>query len=458
MAQLDRHDPVAAVSRFLEHVGLVNDELNVFVSLTPEETIRREALASTERWQSGRPLSALDGVLVSAKDNIARAGEPCRLGSAARSANPAAENAPAMARMLAAGMIVVGRTTMPDHGCKGVTHGGLHGTTRNPWNPALTPGGSSGGAAASVAAGLTRVALGSDGGGSIRVPAAFTGIVGLKPSFGRVPVAASGAFGSIGHQGPMGARVEDVAALFDVIKSDGDPWDACGTTDGELDGLRFSVWSDSAETDPAIIEAVDRTASLLTSAGAVQVLWETDLSTASRAFEVAFSHGAARAVSDLPEDAPMDPVLKALAERGRALSPHEMVEGDQLREQLRDTVEQLFEEVDIVLSPVTECLAFEVEHEYPPGTELGGQKWAPWKKWAPWTYPFNLTGNPAISLPAGLSASGLPIGVQLVTALDKDEFLLRVAHQIERRLGRLTLPKCPQQDDSAPRQEDPEEI
>ena len=454
MAQLDPPDAVSAVSRFLEHVGPANNELNVFSSLAPEKTIRRQALDSMERWRSGRPLSALDGMLVSAKDNIARAGEPCRLGSAARSVAPVAEDAPAMAKMLAAGMIVVGRTTMPDHGCKGVTHGGLHGTTRNPWNRALTPGGSSGGAAASVAAGLTRVALGSDGGGSIRIPAAFTGIVGLKPSFGRVPVKVNGAFGSIGHQGPLGAGVEDVAALFDVIKSDGEPWNAYGMPDDELDGLRFTVWSDSAGTDPAIIEAVDRTASLLASHGAVQVPWEADLSMAQRAFDVAFSHGAAQAISDLPPYAPMDPVLVALAERGRSLSPQDLVEGDFLRQQLRDTVERLFYEVDIVVSPVAECLAFDVEHEYPPGTELDG-----FQKWAPWTYPFNLTGNPAISLPAGLSATGLPIGVQLVTALDKDEFLLRIAHQVERRLGRLALPERPQRDDeSARRREDPEAI
>lgn len=435
MSLTNASTPVSAVSQFLEHVDAVDGLLNAFAQLTPADILRREARESLERWRSGRQRSPLDGVLVSVKDNVARQGEPCRLGSAARSAEPAPHHAPAMAKLLAAGMIVVGRTTMPDHGCKGITHGGLHGTARSPWDPALTPGGSSGGAAASVAAGLTRVALGSDGGGSIRIPAAFCGIVGLKPTYGRVPVVPGGAFDSIGHQGPLGSSVADVAALLDIVSGESAAGLAPVVAGLDLSGLRFSVWADSPATDPAILEGVQRTAGVLADLGAVAVPWTTDLAPAKSAFEAVFCRGAAEAVQSFPDDAPMDPVLRRLSETGRALSDRDLLVAQERRAHVRTTVADLFDDIDILVSPVTECLPFEVEHEAPPGSGL-----TQFHEWAPWTYPFNLTGNPAISLPTGLSGSSLPVGVQLVAGLGKDGLLIHVAAQLEAVLGRLRPP------------------
>ena len=178
-----------------------------------------------------------------------------------------------------------------------------------------------------------------------------------------MPVFSGGPFDSIVHQGPLGATVGDVSALLDVISGTG--WShAAPIVEGPgLAGMRFSVWADSAATDPAILSGVYRTADLLVDMGAVKVPWGTDLSMAKNAFEVAFTHGVAQAVDALPVNASMDPVLKGLSDSGRALSALELAEGEAQRNQLRRNIGRLFENVDLVVSPVTECLPFEVEHE-----------------------------------------------------------------------------------------------
>lgn len=431
-------EPMATVARFLDQVGEANARLNAFASLTPPDVLVRQAKESSARWRAGAELGPLDGVLVSVKDNIARRGEACRLGSEGRPNEPATRDAPAMEKMLAEGMIVVGRTTMPDHGIKATTHGGLHGTARNPWDLKVTPGGSSGGGAASVGAGLTRVAVGSDGGGSLRIPAAFCGIVGLKPTHGRVPVITGGPFDAIGHQGPLAASVREAAALLDVISDPARPRTSPIVPGFDLSRLRYTVWISNGAIDPAIRGGVDLAVDTLSALGATLVPWTNDridTARARHAWEVAFRAGAAAAVEALPAGAPMDPALADVADLGRALTAEDRQLGHENGEAVRMSVGQLFDDVDILVSPVTTCLPFEVDHDTPPGS---GMQY--FHEWSPWTHPFNVTGNPAISLPTGLSPSGLPTAVHLVAGLGRDGLLLQVAAQLEDAMGPLALP------------------
>ena len=430
--------PVASVRRFLERIDDVNRDLNAFASVAPADLLLRQADESLARWRSGTQLSPVDGVLVSVKDNVARQGEACRLGSEGRPDEPATKDAPAMEKLLAAGMILVGRTTMPDHGIKATTHGGLHGTARNPWNREVTPGGSSGGGAASVGAGLTRVAVGSDGGGSLRIPAAFCGVVGFKPTHGRVPTVTGGPFDAIGHTGPLAASVREAAALLDVISDPDRPRTAPIVSGLDLTGLRFTVWESDVVVDQAIEDGVLRAVESLTRLGGRAVPWadeRLDQDQARNAWEVVFCSGAAAAVRALPAGAKMDPVLADLSVLGEALTDDDRRRGHEDGEAVKKSVGQLFEDVDIIVSPVTTGLPFAVGHDTPPGS---GLKY--FHEWSPWTHPFNVTGNPAISIPTGLSASGLPTAVHLVAGYGRDGLLLQVAAQLEDALGVLPLP------------------
>ncbi len=425
--------PRAGVEAFLGRVGEVNSELNAFWMLNDPQELRAAADASAARWAAGSPLSALDGMLVSIKDNIAVTGQPKRQGSALIDATPAQENAPVVDRMLEAGMIIVGRTTMPDHGCKAITHGGLHGTTRNPWDSRLTSGGSSGGAAASVGAGLTRLAIGSDGGGSIRVPAAFCGVVGLKPTFDRVKTLPGSPFGTLSHQGPIAASAVEAAALFEVIAQT-----HVDLAAGALDQLTYAVWEPSADVAVPLVDGVARVVEILAGSGATRVAFDLTMDRAKFAFETLWRVGVARAVDAAgPPDpgAPVDPILLELAQLGSLVSEDELHEAIAVREQLIEQFDAWFSSVDLLVAPVASCLPFEVENETPPNSG-----WTDWHDWMPWTYPFNLTGLPALSLPVAVSPTGLPVGVQLISGRHRDEFLLAIAAQLELSLGTFVSP------------------
>ena len=212
------HDfsPVEVAEAVLGRIDEVDGAINAFCHLDAETT-RGAARASEARWRTGQPLSRLDGVPVSIKDLLYVMGWPTRHGSAATSDEPSSFNSPAVARLRERGPVLLGKTATPEFGHKGVTVGPLTGTTSNPWNLDMTPGGSSGGAAAALAAGMGPLAIGTDGGGSCRKPANYCGAVGMKPSFGRVAAWPLSAIWPLSSAGPMGRTVEDVAQCLDVI-------------------------------------------------------------------------------------------------------------------------------------------------------------------------------------------------------------------------------------------------
>ncbi|MGH8968068.1 MAG: amidase, partial [Actinomycetes bacterium] len=326
------------------------------------------------------------------------------------------EDAPAVARLRETGAVILGKTTTPEFGWKGVTDSDRFGITRNPWNPALTPGGSSGGSAVAVAAGMGTWSIGTDGGGSVRVPAAFTGTVGLKPTGGRVPMHPQGSNGHLSHRGPITASVRDAAAMLDVLaQPDARDWAALPGPDGsfvrDLDagiaGVRVGYSSDLGygHNDPEVASLVAAEVDVLANLGAqvteVAPLFDDPVD----AFQTMWCAGAARTLrAYAPADlARVDPGLRESAERGRETSALEYLDAVAVCADLGLRTARFHESYDVLVTPTVPIPAFEAGHDVPPGSGLND-----WAEWTPFTYPFNMTHQPAISVPVGFTAAGLP--------------------------------------------------
>jgi aspartyl-tRNA(Asn)/glutamyl-tRNA(Gln) amidotransferase subunit A len=336
---------------------------------------------------------------------------------------------------------VLGKTNTPELGWKGVTDNLVFGPTRNPWNLERTPGGSSGGASAAVAAGLGPIAIGTDGGGSIRIPAAFTGIYGLKPSFGRVPIYPPSALEQISHAGPMTYYVRDAALTLQVIAgpderdrntlpaSDVDYLRAC---DGDLSGLKVA-WSPDlgyAPIEPAVRTAAEAAARQFSALGCeveqVDLDWGDCEPTWSYFF---YGNLTAYFSPDWAEKRPLlDPGLAEMIDQWRATSMTDYVQALFERAAYWERVRPLFERYDLLLTPTMPLGAFEVSRNTP--DEIAGHP-VRGLSWSPFTYPFNLTGQPAASLPCGVTPDGLPVGLQVIGRRFADETVLRASAAFE---------------------------
>jgi aspartyl-tRNA(Asn)/glutamyl-tRNA(Gln) amidotransferase subunit A len=432
--------PVDATQAVLDRIARVNPVLRAFVHLAPGEALE-SARASEARWRAGTPLSGIDGVPTSIKDLILTRGWPTLRGS--RTIDPAQAwdvDAPATARLREAGAVLLGKTATPEFGCKGETNSPLNGITRNPWNTDKTPGGSSGGAAAAVAAGLGPLAVGTDGAGSVRIPAAFCGNVGLKPSFGRVPAYPLSPFGSVAHLGPHTMSVRDAALMMNVLKQpDARDWtalqpDASDYTIGLDDGVRglrvaFSPTLGYVQNvHPEVAAAVARAAQTLADLGArvdaVDPGFDDPLDISTGLWFL----GSWTLWNTLsPEQqAVADPDLVAQAELGRQQTALQVQQLNLRRGALGSQMRQFMQRFDLLLTPSVSIPAFDArpagQGPMTPETMLG---------WTPFSYPFNLTQQPAITLPCGLTRDGLPIGVQLVGPMFGDALVLRAARAFE---------------------------
>jgi len=382
----------------------------------------------------------LDGVPVSIKDLLLTKGWPTLRGS--RTVDPRGpwnDDAPAVARLREAGAVLIGKTTTPEFGWKGVTDGPLTGITRNPWNPARTPGGSSGGAAAALAAGMGPLTLGTDGGGSIRIPCAFTGVFGLKPSFGRVPAWPLSPFGTVAHVGPMTRSVHDAALLLNVMsRPDARDWFALpheprdyrvGLDEG-VRGLRiaYSANLGYAKVDPEVASLVEQAAMRFVDLGALVEPVDPGFANAEPVFRAHWFTGAAYLLKNfLPQQkALMDQGLVEVAEQGAKIGMLELLDAVQKRGALGVHMNQFHEKYDLLLTPTLPLAAFEA------GKEVADvMKDKRWTDWTPFSYPFNLTQQPAASIPCGLTAEGLPVGLHIVGPRYADALVLRAARAFE---------------------------
>ena len=432
--------PVEALSAVMARIDQLNPKINAFCHLAPA-TSAQSAIESEARWMRGEPCGALDGVPVSIKDLILTQGMPTLRGSRTISPNqPWEVDAPAAARLREAGAVILGKTATPEFGCKGETNSPLTGFTRNPWNLGKTPGGSSGGTSAAVSAGMGPIGVGTDGAGSVRIPAAFCGNFGLKPSFGRVPAYPLSPFGSVSHLGPHSLSVLDAAIMMNVLKQPDsrdwtslqpDPQDyTVGLNDG-VRGLRIAYsprLGFAKQVHPEVAQAVRDAAGVLESLGArvdeVDPGIEDPLDiTTGLWFLGAWTvwNTLSPAQQDLA-----DPDFRAQALLGEPFSALDIQQLNLRRGALGAHMRQFMQRYDLLLTPAVAIPAFDVrpagQAPMTPESMLG---------WTPFSYPFNLTQQPACSMPCGLTQDGLPIGLQLVGPMFGDALVLRAARAYE---------------------------
>ncbi|MEX2628438.1 MAG: amidase [Tistlia sp.] len=435
-----RLSPVEATQAALDRIEQLNGQLNAFCLLDREGALAAAA-DSEKRWQAGQPQGRLDGVPLSVKDLLLTKGWPTQRGShSIDPAGPWTEDAPAVARVREHKAILLGKTTTPEFGWKGVTDSGLTGITRNPWDPEKTPGGSSGGAAVAAATGMGALHFGTDGGGSVRIPCAFTGIPGLKPSFGRVPAYPLSPFGTVSHVGPMARTVADLALMLTAI-AEPDPRDPYALPyDGEdfgadlesgVEGLRIAYLPTMAghAVHPEVAEAAAYAAARFEELGAKVEQPELDLPDTDGAFAYHWYAGAALLLSGIPEERRerIDPGLREIAAQAGHFTLIDYLRAVKVREGFTQRMNQVHETYDLLLLPSVPIPAFEAGAEWPAGS--GARRWT---DWTPFSYPFNLTGQPAVSLPCGLTSANLPIGLQLVGPRYQDALVLRAARAFER--------------------------
>jgi aspartyl-tRNA(Asn)/glutamyl-tRNA(Gln) amidotransferase subunit A len=432
--------PLEATRAVLARIERWNPILRAF-SFVAAEAALESARASELRWSRGEPSGALDGVPVSIKDLILTRGMPTLRGSRTVDPNQAWEvDAPAAARLREAGAVLLGKTTTPEFGCKGETNSPLTGISRNPWNPQKTPGGSSGGTAAAVAAGMGPLSVGTDGAGSVRIPAAFCGNVGFKPSFGRVPAYPLSYFGTVSHLGPHTSSVRDSALAMNVLsRPDARDWTSLppdgrdyleGLEDG-IRGLRIA-WSPTLgyarNVDPEIAAACERAAHRLSDLGAIVEAMDPGIEDPLEITCGLWFVGAWTLWNTLTpaQQTLTDPDFAAEARLGSEFGVLDVQQLNLRRGALGAHLRQFMERFDLLVTPTVAVAAFDAR---PPGQ--GDMAPAALLGWTPFSYPFNLTQQPACTIPCGLTASGLPIGLQFVGPMFGDALVLRAARAYE---------------------------
>ncbi|MEP3245827.1 MAG: amidase [Sneathiella sp.] len=433
--------PVEATKAALSQIAKYDGALNAFV-FVDEEGALAAAKASEERWRSGRPAGLVDGIPTTIKDIMLMKDHPTLKGSKlVDPAGPWKDDAPAVARLRENGAVLLGKTTTPEFGWKGVTDSPLSGATRNPWNPETTPGGSSGGASAACAAGMGVLHTGSDGGGSIRIPAAFAGIFGLKPSFGRVPVWPASAFGTVSHVGPMTRSVSDGTLMFQAMLGfDSRDWYALPETDqdyrqcleGSLKGrkIAYSRNFGYASVEPDVARLVDEAVDLIRGLGAEVEEIDPGFENPGEIFRTLWYSGAAYAMKDV-SDAQLDlldPGLRNVVEEGQKISLTDFMDASVARTDLGAKMRAFHETYELLITPSLAVTAFPVNQLTPKSNSTEGN----WVDWTPFSYPFNLTQQPACSVPCGLAGNGLPVGLQIVGPMHREDLVLSAAAAFEK--------------------------
>jgi aspartyl-tRNA(Asn)/glutamyl-tRNA(Gln) amidotransferase subunit A len=414
--------PVELAKRALAAAEETQSTLNAFSTLMPEAALAA-AKSAEDAVMRGQPLGLLHGIPVSVKDLIAVAGVTYASGSKAMASNIAASDAPSVERLKQAGAVIVGKTTTSEFGCKPVGDNLLTGITRNAWNTEKTPGGSSAGAAASVAAGITPFALGTDGGGSIRIPCSLSGLAGIKGHFGRVPVWPASATPTLAHVGPIARSMQDAALLFSAIAGYDarDPFsvagpvpDVMGGAQASVKGLRiaYSPTFGYAKPDPSVVKVVEEAVRKLETLGC-------DVEQVDRIFDrdpidlwtAEFYAGVGIKLRHFVENQRdmLDPAVADVLERALSQDMRSYYTKVFERYAFRDQVRTFFEQYDVLVSPVVPVSSLDVGVNIP--AHLSDRNLV---SWVYYTYPFNLTGQPAGTVCAGVAADGMPVGLHIV--------------------------------------------
>ena len=441
--------PVEATKATLARIERCNGVVNAFCHLDPDGALAA-ARASEARWMAGTPKGLTDGVPIGVKDNIAVAGMPSRFGSKLTSADPLAFDAPALARLREHGAVLLGKTAMPEYGWKATSDSPLTGPTRNPWDTRMTTGGSSAGAVAAIVLGMGAIHLGTDGGGSIRIPAAFTGCFGIKPTRARVPSFPASPLGTLAHIGPLTRTVADAALAMSVIAQP-DVRDVYGWISPAPDfragleagvrGLRIAYsprLGFAKRVHPEIESAVAKSVKTLAGLGAIVEEADPDLGgdpvdTWNTFWWPAMQYQLAALGDRWRKEA--DPLLVAALAQSGTITAADHIRAQLERARLHNVFARFHEKYDLLITPSLPLPAFEVGDLVPRSGDWG----TAWCDWSPFSYPFNLTTQPAASVPCGLTSSGLPIGLQIIGPVGADALVLRAARACEAATPFATL-------------------
>ncbi len=430
--------PVEATAAVFARLDAVEPQLNAF-TVVDRDGAMAAARAAEARWVRGEPQGPLDGIPVTIKDLVLLRGFATRRGTRLIEPVPDTEDGPAAARLKEAGAVVIGKTTTPEYGWKALGDSPLTGITRNPWNLGRTPGGSSAGAAAACAAGVAPLHVGSDGAGSIRIPSCFSGVFGIKPSFGRVPAYPASPMGLLSHVGPLARSVRDAALMLGVLSRPDhrdpyalpyDPVDYLAGIDDGIKGWRIAYSPDLgyARVDPEIAAAVAAAARQFAALGAEVEEVGRIFESPREALLTLWSAGAARLLAGVSDErrALCDPGLVATARLGAGIAATDYLGADLVRTALGQTMAEFHRRYDLLITPMMPVPAL------PVGRDLNDPaRESHWIDWSPFSYPFNMTRQPAATVPCGLTSGGLPIGVQIVGPLYADARVLRAARAFE---------------------------
>ncbi|MCK9507527.1 MAG: amidase family protein [Pigmentiphaga sp.] len=442
--------PVDVLAAQLQRISDFNGQVNAFTLLQAEQA-KKAAQASERRWLAGQPAGPLDGVTFTAKDNLLVEGLPSRRGSRAWSDAPVSETAPAVQRCLEAGAVFLGLTTMPELGAGPVTISPLTGVTTNPWDTSKQAGGSSGGGAASVAAGFCTFALGTDAGGSLRIPAALTGVVGFKATGGLVPMYPPNVAGGLSCAGPLARSVREAAQVMDRITLP-DPRDAMtlpwrrqqyvSALETSLRGKRFAMsltLGYAPKVEPEVEAAFRSVGALLTDLGAAVEEVDPGVENPIDAYLVLLQAGyryALRTLSAAQREL-LSPTMQDILLSAKEVTLEDYMDAQAYCQQLARKMQAFHQRHDFLLTPTVACAAFDANRTYPEAFEAFPNR----RAWTPYTSLFNLTQQPAVSLPMGLTETGLPMGLHLSALRGEDEAVLQAAHALENVLGFAARPR-----------------
>jgi len=432
--------PVEVAEGTLARLEEVEPKINAFVTVTSD--LLMDAAKSTEkRIQSGDELGLLDGIPLSVKDVIPVKDVKLTSGTRAMADNIAPIDAPAVERVKAAGAAIVGKTTASEFGCKAVGDSPLTGITRNPWNLERTSGGSSAGAVASVASGVTPIAIATDGGGSIRIPCSMTGLFGIKPQFARIPMYPASAAPTLGHVGAIGRTVRDAAVLLTAESGNDkrDPFsvaepvpDYLGACDQSPKGLRIA-WSPTlgyAKPNSEVVDLCAKAAKAFEDLGCQVEEVDHVMDDPFDLFESEFYAGIGTRLKPVLESSAeiLDPVVREILSTALDQDIFSYYSKVFARYELREKIRAFFDNHDLLLSPVLPTTAPPVGNDMPPELDDPTRGVV---SWVYYTYPFNLTGQPAASIPVGFAADGMPVGLQVVGRINREVDIFSAAAAFE---------------------------
>ncbi|CAM5787174.1 Asp-tRNA(Asn)/Glu-tRNA(Gln) amidotransferase subunit GatA [Castellaniella caeni] len=430
--------PVEVALSALEHAEAINPRLNAFALLDRKRALAHARL-SEQRWHRGAPASPIDGMPMTVKEFAMVAGWPCPRGSAITSRTPDQESTVFVQRLDAAGAVLLGKTRAPEFNWKGVTDSPAFGVTRNPWNPGVTTGGSSGGCAAAVGAGVVRASVGSDAGGSVRIPAAFTGTIGLKPTYGRIPLTPNPShFFHIAHVGPIAIGMDELMDVYRVVAGPSvADWTSFGGQSVSVElpparRLRVGVLNPERwwpRCEAAVNTAMEQVMSCLQADGFQLVTVDYDVEAATRVGAELYRLGCAATVRDIgPGLRPqLDPGLLKFVQSVQHCGIAHYQQLCRLRDQQSNRLAACFSDVDVLILPTLPLQAFAAGNNVPPGSIDED-----WMSWNPFTPAFNSTQVPALSYPVWPSGSALPAGIQLVAGRYQEPSLFSLAHWLQR--------------------------